>query len=159
MLLVLKNRAGGDWAHRGMGRGRNLATPRRARWAFRKMGPSNMAAVALSGPRGVSTSLSATCSSHLAPCLALPHPTPSHRPHGFEPFCLLHEFTNPKRTCDWSSQGCPQGAGSHRAGWSLRDLTPPPQPCLLLPPVLTAQAAFHPRMYFELPQEGSLGPT
>ena len=60
-----KQRAGGEWAHGGVGRGRNLATPGRAGWAFRKMGPSNMPAVAPSGPRGVSTSLVATCSSHL----------------------------------------------------------------------------------------------
>ena len=75
-----KQRAGGEWAHGGVGRGRNLATPGRAGWAFRKMGPSNMPAVAPSGPRGVSTSLVATCSSHLAPVTRSTLPLAWHGP-------------------------------------------------------------------------------
>ena len=151
-------------------RRRNLATPQRARRAFRKMGPSNMPTVAPRwAPGGLTISLCHLLLPpgprhlfHPPPCLRSPRPTPTHGPRVFEPFCLLHEFTNPKRACDWPSQGCPWGAGCHgHPGWSLdRTHHPPPQPCLLLLPVLTVlQAALHPRMYFELRQEGSPGPT
>ena len=167
-LLVLKNRELVGSGHtEGWGGGETWRHPGGPGGPLGKWGPPTCQLWLRVGPVG-SQPLSSppappTWPQSPVPPFPLPGtapPRPSHGPRGFEPFCLLREFTNPKWTCDWSSQGCPQGAGSDRhTGWSLQDLTPPPQPYLLLPPVWTAQAAFHPRMYFELPQEGSLGPT
>lgn len=82
--LFWKTEAGGEWAHGARGRGRNLATPGRAGQAgLYENGTLQHANCGSEvGPGGLSPSLSATCSSHLAPgtCSTLPlacgRPTP-----------------------------------------------------------------------------------
>lgn len=148
------------------GKGKKPGDTQPARGASRKMGPPDIPAVALGWATwGLSVSLCPLppptwpqSPAHLLP-LAWYHLAPppvclvalSLRPH-FEPFCLLHQFTNPRRACDWFIQVLSTGA--HRVA-SGQDL-----PCLHLLPVLTVlQEAFHLRMCFELHQEGSQGPT